>query len=200
MCDGEFYNCSASPVINAPGHIVPFTSFGRGGRRRTPGEPLIFLSAPSLLSSARNTAPCFSWQNSEGRPCVPPQTSQRAHFSHFLRHAPASPRLGQAAGGRDRFFLSLSSPFLPPTSIIHSPSIQIILSAAVLALLGRQECSQPGAGVRGAGDAAVWRGKGCRNYKRHLPCRREGKTDLALTWAELYRCSAGSIGDYYYEI
>lgn len=123
MCDPKFYNWSASLVINTPGHIVSFTSFGKGGRRSTPGEPLIFFSAcnpdahththsslplPSSFAPvalARNTAPCFSWQNSEGRPCVPEGTSQRAHFSHFLRRAlalasPRPPHVVQAAEQR----------------------------------------------------------------------------------------------------
>lgn len=142
----------------------------KGGRRSTPGEPLIFssaceprrarsllcplsppLSPPSPL--ARNTAPCFSWQNSEGRPCVPGETSQRAHFSHFLRRAPASPRLASAlphvvqaaVAGRDASFLFLShfslSPSIVASNVHNSLSLHpdASICRSLLALLRLQE-------------------------------------------------------------
>ena len=73
--------------------VIAYTSFGKGPHK-CPREPLVFFfrahthththtHTPSFLSLlplpssltpialARNTAPCFSWQNSAGCPCVP---------------------------------------------------------------------------------------------------------------------------------
>lgn len=75
--------------------------------RKCPREPLIFLSALCFnapppfshpfscsltpIALARNTAPCFSWQNSAGCPCVPEKPAfspssraARAHISHIF--------------------------------------------------------------------------------------------------------------------
>lgn len=98
-------------MINTPGHIISFTSFGKG-TGKSPGEPLIFILCLSLFTThihtnrhvharthahfslplpssfapvalAKNTAPCFSWQNSEGCPCVPEKPAN-VHISHIF--------------------------------------------------------------------------------------------------------------------
>lgn len=72
--------------------VIPYTSFGEGPEK-CPREPLVFFFTPqphpnilytffllcllplptsfTLIALARNTALCFSWQNSAGCPCVP---------------------------------------------------------------------------------------------------------------------------------